>query len=351
VTDASTTPSLPPAVTAPQSEKAAPVTLQNDAAPANNTGRTASSGDTTVPTTAPAGETGDGQPATVAASKTAVFSSENTTQTALISRSSRQKETDKAKEADPSLSSAPQAGPSGTDGAVTDGTVAATLIAPSTDVSTSSSTLTGITQKPLTGAERAQIVRQLADGVATVKPQVLTNGQGQMTLDLHPKEWGDLRVTIKLAQGQTAEGVSQTVVTAHVVASSPVVKAALETHTAELNRALHETGLRLDRLTVTVQDASAGSQSGGSGTGGGGSSQQSSDRWQTSQPQAGSESSGIGGGGSSSFAAFSERHGGDTPQNRVTTRSAYASADGSDTSVPSLPDRSPRISAGFDQRA
>lgn len=203
-------------------------------------------------------------------------------------------------------------------------------------------------EQPLTGAERAQIVRQVADGVGAVKPQVLANGQGQMTLQLHPKEWGDLRVTVQLAPAPAIDGVKQTTVVAHVVASSPVVKAALEKHSGDLNQALRETGLRLERLTVTVQASSAAGQSGAATGDGRSFGQRSQEQWQGAPPQTGNGNGGLGS-GSSSFASFSERQGGNAFQSPAAPRSAYT-ADEGDAGVLPVPSRLPTPNAGFDQR-
>ncbi len=202
--------------------------------------------------------------------------------------------------------------------------------------------------KPLTGAERARIVQQAADGVAAVKPQVLNAGRGQMTVLLHPKEWGDLRVTVQLAPVPATDGVKQATVVAHVVASSPVVKTALENSSADLNQALREAGLHLERLTVTVQPVGAGEQTGGSAADGGNLGQKSQDPWQGTQAGAGNGGMGAGG---SSFTSFSERQGYSPPQNQSASRAAYGAGDEGGTGPMPVSSGSARTSVGFDQRA
>ena len=57
-------------------------------------------------------------------------------------------------------------------------------------------------------------------------------------------------------------------VTAHIVAESPQVKAALENHSGDLRQALREAGLHLDRISVTVQSMDASAQAGTATSGG-----------------------------------------------------------------------------------
>ena len=79
-----------------------------------------------------------------------------------------------------------------------------------------------------------------------------------MTLQLHPKDWGQLNVRVTMTPTTGADGKVSTQVIAHVIAEHPAVKAALETGQTELRHALREAGLHLDRLTVTVQAPAAG---------------------------------------------------------------------------------------------
>ena len=220
---------------------------------------------------------------------------------------------------------------------------------PSAPLTETQTPVTAVTDKPLTGAERAQVVRQTADGIGTIKPHVAAAGQGRMTVQLHPKEWGDLRVTVQMTPTAPVDGVKQTSVVAHVVASSPAVKAALETQAADLNHALRQTGLQLERLTVTVQAPGADAQAGSSTSGDRSSGSNSQDQWQSAQAQTGN--SGMGAGSSSSFTSYSERQGGNSFQNPSMSRSAYTGGDGNDTDLLPVSIQMIRPSTGFDQRA
>ena len=88
------------------------------------------------------------------------------------------------------------------------------------------------------------------------------NGVREINLQLHPHDWGQIKLSVRMTPTVGADGTAGTSVIAHVVADNPTVKAALETHTAELRRTLHDAGLKLDRLSVSVQAPDAGSQSG-----------------------------------------------------------------------------------------
>ena len=87
-----------------------------------------------------------------------------------------------------------------------------------------------------------------------------------MTLQLHPKDWGQLNVRVTMTPTTGADGKVSTQVIAHVIAEHPAVKAALETGQTELRHALREAGLHLDRLTVTVQAPAAGSETSAGGS-------------------------------------------------------------------------------------
>ena len=76
-----------------------------------------------------------------------------------------------------------------------------------------------------------------------------------MTLQLHPKDWGQLQISVKVVPGIHPDAAQAQTVTAHIVAETPQVKAALENGSSDLRHALREAGLHLDRLTVTVQAA------------------------------------------------------------------------------------------------
>ncbi len=115
----------------------------------------------------------------------------------------------------------------------------------------------------LTRAERAEMVRQVADGAGGMRVPTRPGQPAQMTLQLHPHDWGRLQVSVQITP--SAHPAEAQTVTAHLVAETPQIKAALEGHTQELRHALREAGLHLDRVSVTVQSAAAGTQAGMSG--------------------------------------------------------------------------------------
>lgn len=121
---------------------------------------------------------------------------------------------------------------------------------------------------PLTRAERAEMIQQAAEGIKAMPPPSKTGAAEQMTLQLHPKDWGQLQISVRLATPTHLDAAQAQTVTAHIIAASPQVKAALENHSGELRQALHEAGLTLDRLTVTVQAPSAAGQAGTASSGG-----------------------------------------------------------------------------------
>lgn len=114
--------------------------------------------------------------------------------------------------------------------------------------------------KPLSAADRAEVVRQTAHAVQTMPLPAKPGGTEQMSLLLHPKDWGSLQVSVTVAPGGEA-GAAKTV-TAHIVAETPQVKAALQGQTIALHQALKDSGLHLTHLTVSVSlpDKAADSQ-------------------------------------------------------------------------------------------
>ena len=177
-------------------------------------------------------------------------------------------------------------------------------------------TVTGAAQpesKPLSAAERAEVVRQVANGVGTMPLPTRPGAAEQISLQLHPKDWGQLQVSVSVVPS-TVSGAAKTV-TAHIVAETPQVKAALESQTGALHQALRASGLHLEHLTVSVkppdtktaevkpaaQSASAGMSSGQSNTGGqSGANGQGNTNRDTGQAQAGQSST------SASFAGSSQ---------------------------------------------
>ena len=114
--------------------------------------------------------------------------------------------------------------------------------------------------KPLSAADRAEVIRQAADGVGAMPLPAKPGTPEQMTLQLHPKEWGQLQVSVTITPGSHPNAVQA--VTAHIVAQNPQVKAALEGQSGDLRQALREAGLHLDRISVTVQSMEASAQIG-----------------------------------------------------------------------------------------
>ena len=187
---------------------------------------------------------------------------------------------------------------------------------------------------PMPAADQARMLRQVAHGMETMIVRTSGNGQQQVTLQLHPKDWGQLNVSVSTTPTTATDGTVSTQVVAHVVAEHPAVKAALEGGRTELAHALREAGLKLDRLTVTVQPPSAGSETNAGNSrpqspsgGGWGQAAQSG-----TSTQGGSAS---GGQNPSAFAAFGDGQPGRRPQSPVSaTVAPSAVPEGDDDPVP-----------------
>ncbi len=118
---------------------------------------------------------------------------------------------------------------------------------------------------PFTPAERAALVKQIADTANIMQPGRQNGVQSRLTIQLHPKDWGHLTVEISVAAGEHTPG--STPVVAHLVAESPAVKAELENHLGELHKALQDAGMNLQSAVVAVQSPAAGSGAGAPGSG------------------------------------------------------------------------------------
>ena len=105
--------------------------------------------------------------------------------------------------------------------------------------------------KPLTAGERAEVIKQAADGVGAMPLPAKPGATEQMSLQLHPKDWGRLEVSVTVVPGHE-DGTAKTV-TAHIVAETLQVKAALQSGTGALHEALRTSGLHLEHLTVSVK--------------------------------------------------------------------------------------------------
>ncbi len=143
---------------------------------------------------------------------------------------------------------------------------APTLLAaplPQTQTASAASEIKPLTEtKPLTQTEKLAIVQQLADGAGSLRLSAKSGAAQEMTVQLHPKDWGSLHVTVQIAPAAPSTGGAPTAatpktVTAQIVAETPQVKAALESHTGELHQKLREAGLHLDSVTVTVRTPEA----------------------------------------------------------------------------------------------
>jgi len=159
--------------------------------------------------------------------------------------------------------------------------------------------------KPAAAIDQGEVVRQVASAMKDVSMPAAGDTQ-QITVQLHPQEWGQLQVTVTTAPSSTAANAPLSV-TAHVIADNPAAKAALENRTVDLRDALKESGYKLDQITVSVQSAS-GAQAGGQfpREGSGGSPEQYSGQTNhQGTPSGESQTTGFGGQGSSgqSFAA------------------------------------------------
>ncbi len=160
--------------------------------------------------------------------------------------------------------------------------------------------------KPLTPADRAEIIKQVADGVGAMRLPARPGASEQMTLQLHPRDWGQLQVSVKITPG-VQTNAAQTV-TAHIVAETPQVKAALESNSGDLRSALRASGLHLDRITVTVQSAGASAQA---GTASGGSHHEmSGGAFSQTSPDQKTDTAASPSPGTPSFSTFTGSHGG-----------------------------------------
>jgi hypothetical protein len=117
-------------------------------------------------------------------------------------------------------------------------------------------------------------------------------------------------------------------VTAHLVAESASVKAALESHMGDLRKALEGSGLHLQDAVVSVQAASASAQSGSAGTGAGPGSHNHAGQWDAGSRTA--DGGQPGAGGSASFT-------GSGGEGRGNSRPQYQSAvDPIETQIPPI---------------
>ncbi len=140
---------------------------------------------------------------------------------------------------------------------------------------------------PLTRPDRAEVIRQVADAVGTMPVPARPGTPSQMTLQLHPKDWGQLQISVRIVPADPGSITQAQTVTAHVVAASPQIKAALESGSGDLRHTLRQAGLHLDKLIVTVQAPSSGHHLRDGGSGG---QSQPDARASGNSPQAGGAS-------------------------------------------------------------
>lgn len=150
--------------------------------------------------------------------------------------------------------------------------------------------------RPLSASDQIKIVHQVADGVGAMPLPAKSDGVQQMSLQLHPKDWGSLQVSVSVTPAQET-GAAKTV-TAHIVAETPQVKAALQSQTGALHQALRASGLNLTHLTVSVKPAEETVKSAAQSTfagfsGGQGQPNTGSSQAQPSHAAAGSQSAGT----------------------------------------------------------
>jgi len=144
--------------------------------------------------------------------------------------------------------------------------------------------------KSLDQSERIALVRQVADQIGGSS---LKAGNNQVTVRLHPDDWGSVNVRISVTPASQAGGSAQ--VTAHLVAESPSVKAALDSNMNELRKALAGAGLHLQDAVVSVQAASSAAQSGSTGSGNGNGSHHNPGSWEGGAQTTGGSQQGQGG--------------------------------------------------------
>lgn len=337
----------PSPVTPPQAAFSVQATLQNRAAPANNTG--------TPPLKVKAQETRPSLPATVnvrgqaAKDEGAAASSPAQNQQSATVRAdapSAQNFVRLPATNSEEKSERPAAAPNGAE-ALPTAPAAATLTTPAPQ---------GMTPT-LTHADRALVMQQISDGAREMRPQPAPGGAREMTLHLHPHDWGQIKLSVRMTPETNADGTPGTAVIAHIVADNPVVKAALETHTAELRHALHEAGLNLERLSVTVQAPSEGRQPDMNGQGDHRPFGQDTNAWAgQAAPQAGPDintlgPSGNGAGFGGAFSsAFGDGRGGQTDYRPAPQTAAWA--DDAGEPEPTRTRIAPRPQAGrWDSRA
>ena len=145
----------------------------------------------------------------------------------------------------------------------------------------------GPSLKPLSLADHAAMVRQVADGVGTMPLPAKPGAVQQMSLQLHPKDWGSLQVSVSVTAGPDPAAKT---VTAHIVAETPQVKAALQSQMPALHQALRASGLNLEHLTVSVKPASETVKAASQSESGGFPSEQGQAGAGGSQPQTGQPS-------------------------------------------------------------
>ncbi len=179
-----------------------------------------------------------------------------------------------------------------------------------------------VSSAPLPASDREALMQQASNGMQALHAQALKSGHGQMTLQLHPQDWGKLQVSVTMTPSGGAAGGTN--VTAHLVADSASVKQALEANSTDLRRTLREAGLHLESLTVTVRPAAASSEAQSMGGRPGGDGKQSAfqnEQWKGHPGSRGESAAGTpaGNGGTAFGGGNTQSHTRQRPAAQVST--------------------------------
>lgn len=206
--------------------------------------------------------------------------------------------------------------------------VSGTVLMPTTAGTGETKTATA-PASPMLPQERMALMQQASDGMQALHTQVVGHGQGQMTLQLHPQDWGKLQVSVTMTPDATGSGGTRVI--AHLVADSAAVKQALETGGSDLRRTLREAGLHLETMTVTVRPPAASSDAqsmGGSFSGNAGqNASQDAQSWPAPGSRGDNAPGAAAGGGGTLFGGGGANTGTQNPQQRQTALRASAPAD------------------------
>lgn len=105
-------------------------------------------------------------------------------------------------------------------------------------------------------SDQARMVDQVAKTIASFGGKVTGSTDKQVSIQLHPYEWGKLEVTVSVAPVPGSIAGQSQAITAHIVAESDSVKAAMEHRIGELKHHIDLEGIKLDSVTISVRPAS-----------------------------------------------------------------------------------------------